>query len=130
MPCQDVFYVCQRCTRCCQWPGDVAVTEAEITAIAAHLGMSETDFIATHTRLHSNRRGLSIIENPDHSCSMLDGTDCRIHPVKPAQCRGFPNTWNFPGWREICEAIPVPVKPRPAPPDAVTDIDRQEPPDR
>jgi hypothetical protein len=29
--------------------------------------------------------------------------------VKPEQCAGFPNKWNFTGWRQVCEAIPVPV---------------------
>jgi uncharacterized protein len=46
-------------------------------------------------------------ENPDGTCVFLEGRNCRIHPVKPDQCAGFPNTWNFPGWREVCEAIPV-----------------------
>jgi hypothetical protein len=35
--------------------------------------------------------------------------ECRIQPVKPVQCRGFPNEWRFPGWREMCEAIEVPA---------------------
>ena len=39
---------------------------------------------------------------------MLDGNRCTIQAVKPIQCRGFPNQWNFPGWRKVCEAIPVP----------------------
>ena len=30
-----------------------------------------------------------------------------INEVKPQQCRDFPNKWNFPGWRQVCEAIPV-----------------------
>ena len=30
-------------------------------------------------------------------------------PVKPLQCGGFPNEWNFPGWREVCEAIEIPA---------------------
>jgi hypothetical protein len=29
-----------------------------------------------------------------------------VQPAKPVQCAGFPNTWNFPGWREVCEAVP------------------------
>jgi hypothetical protein len=41
---------------------------------------------------------------------MLEGDECRIHEVKPAQCRGFPNVWNFPGWEKECEAIAVPIK--------------------
>src|SRR5690606_25056334 len=105
----SVFYVCQRCTACCKWPGDVRLEDEEIAPIAAFLGLSEDEFIARHTRLRTNRRGLSLIEKDNHECGMLDGNACRINLVKPAQCAGFPNKWNFPGWRQVCEAIPVPV---------------------
>jgi Fe-S-cluster containining protein len=105
-----VFYVCQRCTACCKWPGDVRIEEDELAPIAEFLGMSEGDFIGKFTRLRSNRQGLSLIEKKNHECIMLDGGACRIHPVKPEQCAGFPNKWNFPGWRKVCEAIPVPVE--------------------
>ena len=69
----------------------------EITAISRHLGLEETNFIQQYTRLRSNRRGLSLIDQPDGACILLDGQDCRIQPVKPRQCRDFPNAWNFPG---------------------------------
>lgn len=105
----EVFYVCQRCGNCCKWPGDVRIEESDIAPMAAHLGMSEEDFLRSYTRLRTNRTGLSLIEKQNHECIMLDGNSCRIHPVKPAQCKGFPNLWNFPGWREVCEAIPVSV---------------------
>jgi uncharacterized protein len=104
-----VHYACQRCTACCRWPGDVRIEENEIPAMAHHLGIGEDEFIARFTRLRTNRNGLSLIEKDNHECVMLDGHDCRIHPVKPTQCRGFPNTWNFPGWRKVCEAIPLAV---------------------
>jgi uncharacterized protein len=106
----SVFYVCQRCGNCCKWPGDVRIEEDEVAPIAAHLGLAEDEFLARYTRLRTNRTGLSLIEKENHECIMLDGNACRIHPVKPAQCRGFPNLWNFPGWRDVCEAIPVPVQ--------------------
>ena len=102
-----VHYVCQRCTACCRWPGDVRLEEDEIGPIAAHLEISEAEFIERYTRLRTNRQGLSLVEKENHECIMLDGADCRIHPVKPAQCRGFPNKWNFPGWKQVCEAVPV-----------------------
>ncbi|MCU0750809.1 MAG: YkgJ family cysteine cluster protein [Akkermansiaceae bacterium] len=104
-----VHYVCQRCTACCKWPGDVRIEDDEISPIAAFLGLTERDFLDTYTRLRSNRQGLSLIEKDNHECIMLDGRDCRIQRVKPEQCRGFPNTWNFPGWEQICHAIPVAV---------------------
>ena len=104
-----VNYVCQRCTACCKWPGDVRIEESEIAAIASFLELSEAEFIATRTRLRTNRQGLSLLEKDNHECVMLENGGCRIHPVKPAQCAGFPNRWNFPGWKILCEAIPMPV---------------------
>jgi len=104
-----VFYQCQRCGNCCRWPGDVDIESAEVTSIAAHLGISEADFLARYTRLRTNRQGLSLIEKPNDECIFLDGIDCTIQAVKPRQCSGFPNTWNFPNWRDSCEAIPLAV---------------------
>jgi Fe-S-cluster containining protein len=102
-----VHYVCQRCNACCKWPGDVRISEGDISAIADFLGLSDNDFIFRYTRLRTNRTGLSLVEKDNHECIMLEDGGCRIHPVKPSQCAGFPNKWNFPGWRDICEAIPV-----------------------
>lgn len=102
-----VFYQCRRCANCCKWPGDVVVTDDEVEAIAAYLELPVSEFIQRHTKLRRDRRGLSLIEKPNGECAFLDGIDCRLQKVKPAQCRGFPNTWNFPGWREVCEAVPV-----------------------
>lgn len=104
-----VRYVCQRCTACCKWPGDVRIEEDEILPISQFLNLTEDAFIAQYTRLRSNRQGLSLLEKNNHECVMLDGNSCRIHEVKPEQCRGFPNKWNFPGWRQVCEAIAVPM---------------------
>jgi Fe-S-cluster containining protein len=103
------FYLCQRCTNCCRWPGDVKVSDTEITAIAGFLEISEESFRERYTRLRADRRGLSLTERSDQACIFLEGNDCLINPVKPQQCRDFPNKWNFPGWRQVCEAIPVPA---------------------
>jgi Fe-S-cluster containining protein len=105
----DVWYQCDRCTVCCKWPGDVRVEDDEIVAIAAFLNMEVQDFIDQYTRLRTNRSGLSLIEKENHECVMLDGKNCRINPVKPDQCRGFPNQWNFPGWQDVCQAKPIPM---------------------
>ena len=105
----ETLYVCQRCTNCCKWPGDVRLEDDEIPRIAAYLGMSEQGFVEKYTRLRMNRQGLSLIEKDNHECIMLKKGGCRIHEVKPSQCAGFPNKWNFPGWREECEAVPIPM---------------------
>ncbi len=105
----EIHYQCQRCANCCKWPGEVPVTEEEVTQIARFMGLSEEDFVARFTTLCADRRGLTLTEKPNGECILLDGIDCRINPVKPRQCRDFPNKWNFPGWRKLCEAIPVEV---------------------
>ena len=108
-PKGHVYWQCQRCTNCCRWVGDVKVSAAEITAIAGSLGMEEQAFVDGYTRLRADRLGLSIIDREDHSCIFLEGGGCAINAVKPQQCRDFPNKWNFPGWRQVCEAVPVMV---------------------
>jgi len=114
----SVHYVCQRCGNCCRWPGEVRLHDAEVLAIARHLGLSPRKFTAEFTRLRRNRQGLTLTETADGACIFLEENRCSIHPVKPAQCRGFPNAWTFPGWRDQCEAIPVPIPAEPNPPDA------------
>ena len=102
-----IRYECQRCGNCCRWPGEVHISGGEAEAIAGFLGMPVERFIAEHTRLSATRRGLALLEKADGACAFLEGIDCRLQPVKPEQCRGFPNRWRFPGWREVCEALPV-----------------------
>jgi Fe-S-cluster containining protein len=85
------------------------VDPGEVAAIASFLDMTEAGFISRYTRLRANRQGLSLLEQEDDSCIFLDGNNCRINEVKPQQCRDFPNKWNFPGWRQVCHAIPVPL---------------------
>jgi len=100
-------YLCQRCTNCCRWPGLVRINEKEVREIAAFLGCSEYEFVQQYTALRPDRRGLMLLNHPDDSCIFLKGRDCSIQKVKPQQCRDFPNGWNFPGWREVCEAIEI-----------------------
>lgn len=103
-------YQCRRCANCCKWPGEVPVSDLELERIARFLGTSLYDFVAEYTDLRLSRSGLTLKEKPGGECVFLDGIDCRINPVKPDQCAGFPNQWNFPGWRGQCEAVPVPLE--------------------
>ena len=83
---------------------------ADISRIAAHLNLTEDEFIQGHTRLDAQRSGLALRDHADGSCGFLDGRgNCRIQPVKPRQCSDFPNRWNFPGFEAICRARPVEV---------------------
>lgn len=82
------------------------VDEHEINAIAAFLDLDPGAFIERYMELRPSRSGLMLKSNPDGSCIFLEGVNtCTIQSVKPQQCRDFPNTWNFPGWRDKCEAI-------------------------
>lgn len=101
-----IFYECKRCTACCRWPGQVRLSDAEISRLAGFKGMSEFDFIQEFTRLRADRQGLALKDKPNGECIFLDGNDCAVQSVKPQQCRAFPNLWNFPGFEKICRAIP------------------------
>ena len=72
------------------------LTDADISAAAAYLHLSEEEFIDQETCLSPDRRGLILKDAPDGSgaCGMLDDAGlCRIHPAKPAQCSEFPYCW-------------------------------------
>jgi uncharacterized protein len=101
-----IFYECQRCTACCRWPGQVVLTDAEITKLAAFKNLSEDEFIQQFTRLREDRRGLALQDKPNGECIFLEGNDCAVQSVKPQQCRDFPNLWNFPGFEKLCKALP------------------------
>jgi hypothetical protein len=85
------------------------VSPEEIRAIAVFLKIEEDLFIQQYTRLRPNREGLALIDQEDGACFFLKGNDCSLQTVKPQQCQDFPNGWNFPGWRNVCKAIEVPV---------------------
>jgi len=83
----------------------VKLEAAEVDAIAAFLGMAVGEFLEKFTALMPDRQGLTLIEKPDGSCVFLeegDAAGCRINPVKPRQCEGFPQRWSFPGWEKEC----------------------------
>ena len=99
------FLECQRCTACCRWPGQVRLSDPEITRLSAHLALTEFDFIQRFTRLRLDRQGLALQDQADGACIFLVDGQCRVQAVKPQQCREFPNLWNFPGFEKICRAI-------------------------
>ena len=101
-----VFLECQRCAACCRWPGQGCLTDAEISRLAGFRGLTEGTFIQQFTRLAQDRRGLALMDQPTGQCIFLDGENCAVQAVKPQQCRDFPNGWNFPGFEQICRAVP------------------------
>lgn len=95
-------FECTGCSECCRWPGSVRLTDRDIAEMAAHLGLTEQDFIDCHTRLAPNRIQLALLDHADGSCSFLDGSRCSIYEARPEQCRSFPFAWSVP---EGCPAL-------------------------
>ena len=54
---EDVHYVCQRCTACCRWPGDVRVEEEEIARIAGFSAWSRTSSSSASPACGATGRG-------------------------------------------------------------------------
>ncbi len=85
---------CARCGNCCRWPGFVRILPEEVETIARFLDLTPGAFTDRYTRLNPSRTGLNLTETGDGACVFLDGNACRIHPVKPRQCRDFPTVWS------------------------------------
>lgn len=100
-------FKCRGCGACCRIPGGIVrVSESEIERIAAFLGMSTREFIDRETEISPDRIGLVLKDAPDGACAWLDGDNrCRIHPVKPDQCRRFPHDWINADSYSVCPAL-------------------------
>jgi uncharacterized protein len=100
-------FECVRCGQCCTGePGDVWLRPADTRALSVHLGLSEAEFLARHTRC-DHRAGPRLIEKPNQDCTFYDrepdasGSSsaavfepgCSVYALRPRQCR----TWPF--WR-------------------------------
>ena len=98
---------CRCCGACCRIKdGIVRVSDAEISRIAAYLGMNEGEFIANETELAPDRKGLVPKSRADGACVYLDENNlCRLNPVKPDKCRSFPFEWTNPDSTAICPEL-------------------------
>ena len=93
----DKPFACLRCGACCRWSGHVLLTPADIRRLATACGASEEDFIARHTILAANRAQLSLAEQADGACVLLENNACRVYADRPDQCREFPHGWTVEG---------------------------------
>jgi Fe-S-cluster containining protein len=85
----------------------------EIERIAEHLGMTPEAFNRRHVRRAG--RGRSLLERPDGDCEFLErgadgATRCRIHAVRPVQCRTWPfwksNLASPEAWQDAARGCP------------------------
>ena len=91
-------FSCRRSGNCCARPeGIVEVTDADVTAIARHLGISEPGFRSRYLRAD----GRAPLDGLGNRCVFLaEGSHaaCTIYPVRPERCR----TWPF--WPELLDS--------------------------
>lgn len=106
-------FKCRCCGACCRIEdGIVRVSDAEISRIAAFLGMSESDFIANETDVAPDRKGLVLKSRDDGACAYLTQDNlCRINSVKPDKCRTFPFEWTNPDSVEVCPGLSSALNP-------------------
>ncbi len=94
----DLRFECQPdCAKCCEVSGYVYLAEEDVTRIAAYLGQTQAAFEAEYIyRTKHSRR----LRKPGRGkqCVFLEAKKCRIHAVKPVQCRLFPF------WPELVES--------------------------
>jgi len=88
-------FECVECGSCCAGPdeGYVWVTDAEIAAIAEHLGLSVKQMRRKYVRTVHGRT--SLIEGANNDCIFLRPNDkgakgCCVYSVRPSQCRTWP----------------------------------------
>ncbi len=100
-------FKCRCCGACCRIKnGIVRVSDNEIRKISDYLGVSENEFIAEHTDIAPDRKGLILKSREDGSCFYLDENNrCEIHEVKPRKCATFPFEWVNPDSSTVCPAL-------------------------
>jgi len=104
-------FQCTQCGDCCTGaPGYVWVSNAEIEALAAIMGMAVHEFEASYVRRVGSRKSLIELENGD--CIFFDAKDrkCKVYGARPRQCRTWPfwdsNIRTPAAWKKTCEICP------------------------
>ena len=86
-----LHFECTNCGNCCSHPdGYVDVSEAELTRIAAFLGIAETQFLEQYADLNEQGDGFQLKSEAGGGCIFLKDERCSVYPVRPLQCRTFP----------------------------------------
>jgi Fe-S-cluster containining protein len=92
-------FECTQCGNCCRNHGDyafVSLSDADVGAIAAYLGLERADFLARYCEKQPGFHPTLRTDSP--ACVFLRADRrCAIYPVRPKQCA----TWPF--WTENLE---------------------------
>ncbi len=82
-----LVFSCRQCGECCHGERGIVVTATELGAMAAHLGLSPSDFASRY--LVETQLGPQLATRLG-TCIMQQDALCRVHPVKPRICREWP----------------------------------------
>ena len=82
-----VFH-CRQCGDCCAGRGGIHVRPQEVEAMAAHLSVSVEEF--RRNFVESSLTGPRLTVANEVCIFLLEGNNCRVHPVKPFICRQWP----------------------------------------
>jgi len=82
-----VFH-CRQCGDCCAGRGGIHVRPQEVEAMAAHLSMSVEEF--RRNFVEASLTGPRLTVANEVCIFLLEGNNCRVHPVKPFICRQWP----------------------------------------
>jgi uncharacterized protein len=92
---EGLRFSCTRCGNCCTSHGEysyVYVAAPDQEALAAHLGLGVTEFLA---RYCAEEDGYVLLRMDQPECPFLTPErTCSVYPARPKQCR----TWPF--WEE------------------------------
>ncbi len=97
-------FECRRCNECCRKPGYVYLKEGEAERIAKYLKLPLYDFTDQYCEVIDRRR-LVLKKSENEICVMLENEGCKVHPVKPDQCREFPYRWHTPASWDYCVGL-------------------------
>ncbi len=108
---EGLRFECTQCGACCSGePGYVWVSDDEIDALAAEMGLETVAFERKFVRQVGHDK--SLIEYPDGDCILLDPVtrNCTAYQARPIQCRTWPfwdsNLAKRKDWKETCEVCP------------------------
>lgn len=109
---EGLRFSCTECGKCCTGsPGYVWITPEEIEAMANYLNMPLSEFCEHYIREINGAYALKE-RVVTYDCVFLEGTRCRVYPVRPKQCKTFPwwvqNLATPKDWEEAakrCEGI-------------------------
>lgn len=98
-------FKCHQCGNCCRGDGFVELKDSDIDNIADYLGMERGAFLDEYAKYDHATDRWHLIDQGDEliSCIFLVDNRCRVHPVKPHQCTGFPTRWKTNNIADYCE---------------------------